>query len=1454
MDRAPARSILREIEALYAVGTLSGLSDAELLGRFVARSGQDAEDAFAALVHRHGPTVLGVCRRMLPALHDAEDAFQATFVVLARRAAAIGRREQLASWLYGVAVRIARDARRRNARRHSAEARLMDRSSVESKPTNDPDDLIPLLDEELSRLPRRYRSALVACELEGRSRREAARALGIPEGTLSTHLARGRKLLRERLRRRGLDPGAGALATIARPLVEPMIPDVLMRTTVDIALAASSGATGSVPHAVSSMAERVLKMMLLRRIALFVAALLTIAAGGAATMMVRAIPQAAAPQAPAPPKAGPDDFRGRVVDKTGAGVADVQVWAAQEWTIDGIWQNPPETKARTTTDSQGRFVVPWPRNGDGLRNPRDPNLFARSRDGRVGWWLDRFGRRVGDGAEIELMPVGDVRGGLTDQEGRPIAGVEVAPTSLRVRVAPLDITWLSPEVTALFRTTTAADGSFLIKGIPQGAAIWASIAAPAYGAPTIWWDTSQAAPIVLDGRLGRIKGRLKPPEGRELPAGCGLGLRRAPRPARSDPGPFFVDLSPRQASAEKDGTVQFDGLPPGRYLVGAYSRRDDSIAAERDIEVEVRPGVVAQVEIPFRRIPIITGRIVDARTGKGVPGLELNSYLWPKGDNRLEFIAAAKSDADGRYRIPGRPGMMQIQFHGVPTTYLGLADSDYPMLEVAADRTWPDLKLAPAGGLDGLVVDEMGRPVAGAMVYFLVADRLGSGPVRDGTQAGPEGTFHLDAIDPDGPVSLWGLTGDATTNGTITVRPKEVKGRLTLTVDPKHALRIRGLATDATGKRITGASVMLRWLRPNPDERRRRDGSRVAGLTSPLASATTGQDGWFVFRGLWPGLSYEVTIEAKGYRTTVVPDLTGKAGETRDVGKIVLLNTAGYVAGRVVGADGRPISGAAVFNRGDSPEAIATSSDPEGRFRLEGLLPGTRFVFVRKEGYRFTGVKTDGNADGLAITLLKTTEPPPAWRPAAAASRDEQRAFARQLLIRIWEKYNADAENNGARHCIGDMAEVDPDLARRWSADKGHAHDDEVRFGEARTLADTDADGALRLLNQRPDSKSQRVVQELADRYAETDPTKALRFVEESAVQARRLNQPDRTLAMAWAGAVLVRLGRPDAGRKLIVEAGSDAAQLPLVNWAGVCRTGTAEYLAPYDLERAFALIEPFKAKEADRWQAIRGRIAVAIARTDTPRAIALADTIDTGGSDHAHARTAIAYQIGRDRPDEAIRIIEGMTHQRDRVPQAEAFGWLAIAVAPRDRARANALIDRALTLLIDNEERGRSAWSGGETASAARIAACARRIGYPDMESVIARVLATRPDDMPHTFINREWRMRCIAVSAVHLALVDPGAARTVLEQVEARGGVDPATLGNAREPWLNAWALVDLAKAAAVLDATLAALDKEKPRGLWGTGLFETAELLIALPERRPRILASRSGGGVWRPDVEP
>ena len=180
----------------------------------------------------------------------------------------------------------------------------------------------------------------------------------------------------------------------------------------------------------------------------------------------------------------------------------------------------------------------------------------------------------------------------------------------------------------------------------------------------------------------------------------------------------------------------------------------------------------------------------------------------------------------------------------------------------------------------------------------------------------------------------------------------------------------------------------------------------------------------------------------------------------------MLINTSGYLAGRVIGSDGKPIAGANVFNRGDAPEPVATSTDSQGRFRLEGLFPGRKYAFIRKEGYRFTGIKADDDADGLTITLHKTSEPPPAWKPGSASSYDDQRAFAKQVLIRLWEKYGADPEKTGASQCIEDMAGIDPNLALEWSAQHGRRYDDVVRRVQARKLAETDAPGALALLKQ----------------------------------------------------------------------------------------------------------------------------------------------------------------------------------------------------------------------------------------------------------------------------------------------------------------------------------------------------------------------------------------------------
>ena len=1442
MESGSINNALRQIETLYTVGTLSGRSDAQLLELFVARQGTGAEEAFAALVERHGPAVLGVCRRMLPSSHDCEDAFQATFLVLARRAASIGRRERLASWLYGVAVRTAKESRRRAALQRAGEKRLMELSRVEPEPTEDRNDVIAFLDEELNRLPDRYRAALVTCELQGKSRREAATQLGVPEGTLSTHLARGRKLLRERLVRRGVNLGAAPFAGLSRPLVEAAVPERLLGLTVQATLGFLSGSTAArvVPSAVATLAERVLKLMFLTRLTVILASLTAAGTGAVAAVLLCFAAMAAGMQNPDPPKPGPNDVPGRVVDQSGAGVPGVQVWAIEGpgWT--------PTTVAKTTTDSEGRFVVPWPPDARGLRDVQNFAMFAQGRDGRVGWqhpaWLNTVdGKRV----EIELKAVGDVPGRLTDQNGRPIAGVEVAPEliSRSGQTNSGDFIRLSAELTALLRTTTAADGSFVLKGIPQGAGIFATIASPAFGSPTISWDTARPVTIVLDGRLGRIKGRLKPPDTRALPDQLGLGLYGSPLPAGAVPGPYEV-FCRRDGTADKDGVFQFDGLPPGRYTVSAYFDSAGIIATKPEFEIEVGPGALAQLEIPLQRLPKITGRLVDAQTGKGIAGVSLVSLLREEGKNSNIWCGEATTDAEGRYRIPARPGKILINLKDVPKTHLRLDHSEFPSLDVKTDQTWPELKLSPAIGLDGIVVDRTGKPVAGAEVFVDVPDPPGVHSHDLPIVTGPGGTFHIDQLEPDDAVSLHARAGGATTDGAIVVETGAANDRrkITLTLDTAHACRIRGLVTDLTGKRIAGAQMMLRWHRSYVSKKP----NSASGIGSPIAMYTTTDNGLFVFRDLWPGDRYSIVIEARGHARIETPELTGKAGETLDAGKIVLANTSGYLAGRVIGSDGKPIAGANIFNHGDAPQPVATASDSQGRFRLEGVFPGRKYAFIRKEGYRFKGIKADQDADGLTITLKKTSEPPTRWKPGSASSYEDQVAFARGVLIRLWEKYGADPEKTGASQCIDDMALIDAKLALEWSLQHGHRYDEAVRLAQAGNLADTDTAAALALLKKEPVSASQPILHSLAQRYTERDPNKAMLFAEEAAVQAQRLIPFERPPAMAQAGVVLIKLGRAEDGRKLIDEAARDAAKFLAKDREGYYRSLVAEALAPFDLKQALALIEPI-ADDDNMPTAKSARyagIATAIAKSDTTKAIALLDAVAGPSFHHELARTEVAYKIGADRPDTAIKIIEGINRNRWAAQyQAAAFGWLAVALAPRDPARAFALIDRALAMTIEH--------SGGreteeEIAVAARIALCARRIGYPDMESVVMRVMATRSvGDSPW---ERNRLVRPAMQAALALALIDPDAARTVLEQTEARSELDAMKDWNIRVQWLMAWSLVDLKRAEALIQAGLTELDGAKDMNLGGTGIFQLVEFLLKPLDRREDVLGEHSVGGFW------
>jgi len=258
--------------------------DGQLLLRFVA--GRD-EDAFATLVRRHGPMVLSVCRRLLHHAQDAEDAFQATFLVLACKAAAVAKREAVGSFLYGVAYHTALKARDANLRRRRRERQVEDLPEPATGPA-EPQDWRPLLDRELNRLPGKYREALVLCDLEGKGRKEAARLLGLPEWTLSSRLATGRRLLAKRLSRYGLMLSGGALATALSAEAPAAVPAALLVSTVQAALLVAAGQLAAVSTQTALLMKGVLKAMFVQKLKVIGAAVLVAVALGAGGLAYQA--------------------------------------------------------------------------------------------------------------------------------------------------------------------------------------------------------------------------------------------------------------------------------------------------------------------------------------------------------------------------------------------------------------------------------------------------------------------------------------------------------------------------------------------------------------------------------------------------------------------------------------------------------------------------------------------------------------------------------------------------------------------------------------------------------------------------------------------------------------------------------------------------------------------------------------------------------------------------------------------------------------------------------------------------------------------------------------------------------------------------------------------------------------------------------------------------------------
>ncbi len=428
-------AVLRHLQTVLTAGALGSLPDGMLLERFLkGRGDADSSSAFAVLVERHGPMVLGVCRDVLRNLHDAEDAAQATFLIMARNGASIRRVESLASWLFGVALRVSTRVKTEAARRRAVEHRggeMKARSDGSGR-----ESFLPELHEELNRLPQRYRAPIVLCHLEGLSNEQAAGQLGIPVRTVQRRLAQGRERLRARLARRGLDPAVGLV--LGKGFATHAASELWLESTVRAACGVAAGqeiATVATA-AVVVLTQGTLSMMKIGRLKIAAAGVTLsaaiiaglIGAGSVIAARLVVVPtvvsvQAGHAAAKLDVRKTPDEYAARVGPWIKGIVVDASGKPVQDARVCSLWTAYTQF---VTTKPDGTFAIP---NGE----PRLANLsFLATTDGGALQGIFRFDdlktgpKDARTLVRIVLKPARIVTVSVADARGAPVEGATVS--------------------------------------------------------------------------------------------------------------------------------------------------------------------------------------------------------------------------------------------------------------------------------------------------------------------------------------------------------------------------------------------------------------------------------------------------------------------------------------------------------------------------------------------------------------------------------------------------------------------------------------------------------------------------------------------------------------------------------------------------------------------------------------------------------------------------------------------------------------------------------------------------------------------------------------------------------------------------------------------------------------------------------------------------------------------
>jgi RNA polymerase sigma factor (sigma-70 family) len=733
MSSSALAASVRQLCGRLAEQRVHNETDDHLIRAFTANRD---DSAFAALVRRHGPMVLHVCRRVLGHEQDAEDAFQATFLVLARNAASLRKKTSLTSWLHGTAYRTAMKAKQSAARRRKHEAQAPTRT-----PADPPDELRwrevrLLLDEEIAALPEIYRSVFILCSLESVSREEAARRLGVKEGTVSSRLTAARKRLQKQLVRRGVDLTAVlAAAALATPSA---LPAGLMAKTVEAALATatSEGMASVVSASVVELVEGAM-MVSKTKIATVVLLTATMLAGAsvaayrglaANALMPSAQPaESPAAKADAKPKAAPPkreaaktvEIKGRVLGPDGKPKAGAKLLVLAQGS---------EAKQVGVSAADGRFTVAVP------KEAKNGYLVAQTDDTGIDFY-NLFPLKAQKQIELRLVMDHVIRGRIVNTEGKPVAGVRVSAgeiaTYLNNSLDSFMAAWMNLFVArgkglatqkqlwsgadALFTATTDADGRFNLHGIGAertvrlhfrgggiaDTAAWvvnragfdpkpynrANMDRGREGRRSVnwrWWILSGPDFSVVAEAEKVIRGVVKDADTGDVRPGLEVLLTSyKDEPLQDTP----------KAKTDAQGYYEIHGARKAKsYLIVVPC---DPVTATMTSQVwaddtpDYRP-VTANLKV--KKGVIVTGKVIDRTTGESLPGFVMAAVLrgnpfvkdYPKFAPLFmaQYDSYGSTDAGGTFRVVTIPGPVLLMGKGeissrIPYKWQG-ADPNYP--------------------------------------------------------------------------------------------------------------------------------------------------------------------------------------------------------------------------------------------------------------------------------------------------------------------------------------------------------------------------------------------------------------------------------------------------------------------------------------------------------------------------------------------------------------------------------------------------------------------------------------------------------------------------------------------------------------------------------------------------------------------------------------------------------